>query len=62
VALILPDGTVFSGAHAVFRALDLGGRYRWLLHLYGKRPLFAAASEWFCQLVAHHRVFFSRIS
>jgi predicted DCC family thiol-disulfide oxidoreductase YuxK len=62
VQLILPDGTVFSGAHAVFRALDLGGRYPWLLRLYEKRPWFATVAEWFYQLVAHHRVFFSRIS
>ncbi len=62
VQLIMPDGTLFSGAHAVFRALDLGGRYRWLLRLYESRPLFAAVAERLYQLVAHHRVFFSKFS
>lgn len=61
VRLILPDGSVLSGAHAVFKALALAGRYAWLLRLYEKAPLFAPAAERCYQLVAHHRVFFSRL-
>ncbi len=59
VRLILPDGTVFSGAHAVFKALALAGKGRWLLWSYGHFPLLAPLSEWFYGLVARHRVFFS---
>jgi lipase maturation factor 1 len=59
VQLIMPDGAVFSGAHAVFRALDLGGRYRWPRRLYERHPLFARVAEGLYRLVAHHRVFFS---
>ena len=62
VQLIMPDGAVFSGAHAVFRALDLGGRYRWLLRMYERRPLFAALAERLYQLVARHRTFVSKFS
>jgi predicted DCC family thiol-disulfide oxidoreductase YuxK len=62
VQLVMPDGTVFSGAHAVFRALDLGGRYRWLLHTYESRRSFAAVAERLYKLVARHRIFFSRLS
>lgn len=62
VRLILPDSTVFSGAHAVFKALALAGRYRSLLWSYQHFPLFARLSEWFYGLVARHRLFFSRFS
>ncbi len=62
VQLVLPDGTVLSGAHAVFRALDSAGKYRWLRRLYERRPLFARLAERFYQLVAHHRLFFSKFS
>ncbi len=62
VQLVLLDGSVLSGAHAVFRALDLGGRHRWLLRLYERRPWFAGLAERLYQLVAHHRAFFSKIA
>ncbi len=62
VQLVMPDGTVYSGACAVFRALHLGGRYRWLLRLYERRPLFAVLAERLYQFVARHRVFFSKFS
>lgn len=60
VQLILPGGEVFSGAHAVFKALELGGRYAPLLRLYEKFPLFGPLAEFLYQVVAHHRLFFSR--
>lgn len=52
VVLIDPDGTVFTGAAAVFRAR---GRYRW----YQTLPGLAAASEVGYQLIARHRKAFS---
>ena len=62
VQLILPGGAVLSGAKAVFKALSLGGRYGALLALYEKAPLFGRLAEFFYQVVAHHRIFFSRLS
>src|ERR1700678_3035384 len=34
IHLVLPDGSVYYGAEAVFRSLAAGGRERWLLRLY----------------------------
>lgn len=59
VQLILPDQKVYSGAHAVFKALALGGRLRWLLWMYEHVKIFARISESIYSLVAHHRTFFS---
>ncbi len=61
VQLILPDGTVFSGAHAVFKALDLSGRFRIFHFLYDRLPFFGRASELMYQLIAHHRVLISKL-
>lgn len=61
VRLIMPGGGVFSGAHAVFKALALGGGSARLLWFYEKVPLFGPAAEWFYRLVARHRLFFSRL-
>ena len=62
VQLILPEGAVFSGAHAVLKALALSGRYRSLLRMYEKLPLCASLAEWFYQLVAHNRMLFSKFA
>ena len=62
VQLVMPDGTVYAGAHAVFKALEHCGRYRWLLRLYEKLPGFAPATEWCYRLVAQRRTFFSKIN
>lgn len=51
VHLIWPDGTVLSGAEAVFELLAL----RPLRALYRAFPPFAAISEWAYALVARHR-------
>ena len=56
VQLILPDGRVFSGAAAVFRALAYApgskGRLLWLYeHIIGFKQL----SEWIYNRVAAHR-------
>jgi lipase maturation factor 1 len=60
VQLILPDGRVFSGAHAVFMLLTLGGRNGFFLWAYDRLRLFALISEWFYQMTARHRPFLSR--
>ena len=58
VQLILENGTVFSGAEAVFRALD----NRLLLWCYNRLPGFASISEGVYRLVAQNRPFFSALT
>ena len=53
VHLILPDGSVCSGAEAVFRSLAEAGKERWLLWLYQKFPGFAELTEMLYEEVAH---------
>ena len=62
VQLIMPDGEVFSGARAVFKALALGGRFSRLLWLYEKLPLFGRLTEFFYRFVARHRTLYSKFS
>jgi lipase maturation factor 1 len=57
VHLILPDGAVFSGAHAVFRLLALVPGRSVSLWLYEKVPGFGAISEAGYSLIARHRSF-----
>jgi lipase maturation factor 1 len=61
VRLILPDGSVYGGAEAVFRALAESGRERWLLGLYKKIPGFAEMTELLYDEVATHREFLSKL-
>jgi len=60
VRLVLPDGSHFSGAHAVFKAFAVAGRYVWLLRCYEKVPFIGRISECFYIWVASHRSFLSR--
>jgi predicted DCC family thiol-disulfide oxidoreductase YuxK len=60
VQLVTPDGAVYSGARAVFKALALGGRASWPLALYERVPLAGPFFEFCYRLVAGHRSFFSR--
>lgn len=60
VQLIMPDGSVTSGAHAIFKALEIGERLRYLHWFYEHVPIFGRASELIYQWVAHHRMFFSK--
>lgn len=62
VQLIEPDGKIFSGAEAVFRALAVVPGKRWSLWCYHHLPGFASVSEWFYRLVARHRIFFSHLT
>ncbi len=61
VQLIMPDGTVLSGAKAVLKALQIGGKDEGLFWSYEHVPLFAPAAEWCYRLVAHNRTFFSNL-
>lgn len=58
VQLILPDGTVLSGAAAVFRAFGNRG----ILWSYEKIPGFAVVTEAVYCFVARHRAFFSAVT
>ena len=62
VQLIEPDGTVYSGAKAVFRALAQNPKHRWPLAVYEKSPVLANLAEWTYRLVAEHRTFFSSLT
>lgn len=59
VQLVLPDGSVYSGAEAVFRSLAIGGKKGWL-RLYRRFPGFQFVSEKVYRLIANHRPFFSK--
>ena len=62
VQLVNPDGEVFCGAEAVFRAFSYSGRRRWALGLYRCLPGFAPITEWFYGFIARHRRFFSAVT
>ena len=59
VQLIETDGSVYSGAEAVFRSLAHKEHYCWLLNFYYDFPLFARVTERVYHFVANHRTFFS---
>lgn len=61
VRLILPDGNVIGGAHAVFRLLEIGTGRSFLLRCYRHVPLFASVAEAVYRLVARHRPLASRM-
>jgi predicted DCC family thiol-disulfide oxidoreductase YuxK len=58
VQLILPNGRVLSGAHAVFQSLAFAPGKGWMLWSYERIPGVAWISEWFYNIVATHRDFF----
>jgi lipase maturation factor 1 len=57
--LIEPNGNVYTGAQAVFRAVATNPAEKRLLRWYDDQPLFANASEAIYRFVAGHRTFFS---
>ena len=63
VRLVEPDGTVLSGAVAVFRLMALCGQPVGVLlqRLHGVSPVFRAASEGVYGIIARRRLFVSRI-
>ncbi|MEI8041020.1 MAG: DCC1-like thiol-disulfide oxidoreductase family protein [Verrucomicrobiota bacterium] len=62
VQLIEPEGDVYAGAEAVFRALAHKSQEHWLLDGYYYLPGFGRASEWGYRLVARHRGFFALLT
>lgn len=62
VQLVNPDGDVFCGAEAVFRAFAHGGRRRWVLGLYQRLPGFAPVAEGLYRFIAGHRRIFSALT
>ncbi|HEX4263722.1 MAG TPA: lipase maturation factor family protein [Verrucomicrobiae bacterium] len=62
VQLIEPDGSVHSGAEAIFQSLAHNRDFHWLLDIYQVFPLFAHFTEWAYRLVARHRTFFSWVT
>ena len=59
VQFIEADGSVFSGAEAVFRSLAHNEHYRWLVNFYCDFPIFAKVTDEAYHFVANHRTFFS---
>jgi predicted DCC family thiol-disulfide oxidoreductase YuxK len=57
VQLVLDDGSVLEGAHAVFRSLSTAQPHAWLVTAYHQVPGFATVSEAAYRLVAAHRDF-----
>ena len=57
VQLVMPDGTVVSGARAVFDIVAHAPGYGWLLWCYARVPGFAPTTEAAYRFVASHRDF-----
>jgi predicted DCC family thiol-disulfide oxidoreductase YuxK len=62
VQLVESDGTVYSGAEAVFRTLAHSSHRQWPLRLYQDSPFLANITEWAYRQVATHRAFFSLLT
>jgi predicted DCC family thiol-disulfide oxidoreductase YuxK len=63
VQLVMPDGSITSGAHAVFKALSLSDESAYFLcRIYEEFPLFAKISERAYRWVSEHRKFLSKLS
>jgi lipase maturation factor 1 len=62
VQLVEPDGLVYAGAEAVFRALGHQPHERWLREWYEHSPVFTHVTEWGYRLVARNRGFFSALT
>ena len=62
VQLVMPNGTVLSGARAVFTTLTFAPGMAWLLWAYKHLPGFAVVSEALYRLIARYRPFFYRLT
>ncbi len=62
-SVVLIEGEkVSTGAEAVFRSLSYNPQKRWMLFFYEKLPGMKPLTEWFYNLVARNRVFFSKVT
>ena len=59
---LIENGKVYRGAEAVFRSLAYAPRKKCFLWLYRFLPGFAPATEWFYNIVAARRKFFSKLT
>jgi len=55
VRLVLPDGKVYSGPDAAYKAFQLAGKYTFLTKWYAEKEWFQKLSDWGYQKVADHR-------
>jgi lipase maturation factor 1 len=62
VQLVETDGTVYSGAEAVFRTLAKNPERQWPLDAFENSPALARITEGAYGFVAGHRTFFSRLT
>ncbi|MFW5968769.1 MAG: lipase maturation factor family protein [Persicimonas sp.] len=62
VHLVEPDGRVYTGAEAIFRALDRAPGGSRLLSLYEHIPGFGPVSEWVYRRIANNRPLASKVS
>lgn len=62
VHLVETDGSIYTGAHAVFRTLAKDPHEHWLLDWYEQSPAFTRGTEWVYGLVSRHRGFFSTLT
>lgn len=62
IQLVTPEGVVYGGAEAVFRALAFVPEHQWMLAAYRHVPGTRLVSEAFYRLVADHREFFSKLT
>ena len=62
VRLITLDGTVYSGASAAFKSLELGGATNLPMSWYTQNPTFAELTEWLYQKIADNRPFLYDVS
>ncbi|MBI1871358.1 MAG: lipase maturation factor family protein [Chlamydiae bacterium] len=55
IQFIMPDGSLYEGAEAIFQALAQAPHKRWMLYFYKNFPGFSKISEWAYQWIAQHR-------
>lgn len=55
VRLIMPNGSVFSGPEAAYKAYEMAGKFKFFLWLYEKFIPFKLLSDWGYQKVADNR-------
>jgi len=62
IHLVETDGSIYTGAEAVFRALACNSARHWPIDWYERFPVFARWSETAYSFVAEHRAFFSLLT